>query len=54
MQKIFIALIGLILAGSLAGCNTFSGAGKDLQQGGKAITHAANANKAKPSKYSAN
>ena len=26
------------LFGTLAGCNTMEGAGKDIQQGGKAIT----------------
>jgi len=34
MATLFVA--GLF--GTLAGCNTMKGAGKDIQQGGKAIT----------------
>ncbi len=34
-----IFLVGLIFG--LTACNTFSGAGKDIQQGGKAITKTA-------------
>jgi entericidin B len=41
MRGIFVPLLAtLFLAsvfGTLAGCNTVEGAGKDIQQGGKAI-----------------
>ena len=33
------------LFGSVAGCNTVEGAGKDIQQGGKAIKDEANEHK---------
>ena len=35
-----LVLVGLI--GNLAGCNTIEGAGKDIEQGGKAIKNEAN------------
>ena len=41
IRRIFVPLLAtLFLAsvfGTLAGCNTMEGAGKDIQQGGKAI-----------------
>ncbi|MBI2800500.1 MAG: entericidin A/B family lipoprotein [Gammaproteobacteria bacterium] len=41
MKKIFVPLLATLFAaslfGTLAGCNTVEGAGKDIQQGGKAI-----------------
>ena len=43
-------LIALLVAASfalLAGCNTVEGAGKDIQQGGKAITNEAREQKDK-------
>ncbi|WP_116474105.1 entericidin A/B family lipoprotein [Zobellella maritima] len=40
-RKILAVLMALGLLGSLAGCNTFAGAGKDIQQGGEAIEEAA-------------
>jgi predicted small secreted protein len=33
--------------GSLSGCNTMEGAGKDIEQGGKAIKNEANEQKSK-------
>ncbi|WP_298715757.1 entericidin A/B family lipoprotein [uncultured Oceanisphaera sp.] len=42
MVKILLAtLISIGLAVGLAGCNTFAGAGKDIQQGGEAVEEAA-------------
>ncbi len=49
MKKILTLFMGLIFISTLAGCNTFSGAGKDLQKGGKAITRSAERNK--PAQY---
>ena len=40
---LFAALFLASLFGMLAGCNTMEGAGKDIQQGGKAITDEAKA-----------
>lgn len=42
-MKKFLAtsLILLMAAGTLAGCNTISGAGKDVQEGGQAVQDAA-------------
>lgn len=41
IKRIFTTLLaGLVLAGvfgSLSGCNTIEGAGKDIERGGKAI-----------------
>ena len=46
IKRIFAALLAtLFLAGTVAtlsGCNTMEGAGKDIQQGGKAIKDEAN------------
>lgn len=41
MRKLIplVATLGLLLG--LAACNTVAGAGKDLQQGGKAVTNQA-------------
>ena len=48
-KRIFAALLATIfLAGmtvTLTACNTVEGAGKDIQQGGKAIKDEANENK---------
>ena len=35
------ALVCILAAGSFAGCNTFRGAGKDIQRGGAAVENAA-------------
>lgn len=40
MTKLITAIAVLSLLG-LAACNTIEGAGKDLQQGGKAVTNQA-------------
>jgi entericidin B len=41
-EKIFPSLVVLTLAAFVAsGCNTFKGAGRDIQKGGKAIENAA-------------
>ncbi|MES2181620.1 MAG: entericidin A/B family lipoprotein [Pseudomonadota bacterium] len=49
IKKILVSLLTtLFLAGALAtlsGCNTVEGAGKDIQQGGKAIKDEANEHK---------
>ena len=40
MKQLFIPLLATLFAASLlgtVGCNTVEGAGKDIQQGGKAI-----------------
>jgi len=46
IKRIFVLLLAtLFLAGAaatLTGCNTVEGAGKDIQQGGKAIKDEAN------------
>ncbi len=51
IRKILASLLAtLFLAsafGTLAGCNTMEGAGKDIQQGGKAITDEAKEQKDK-------
>ena len=42
MKRIFAPLLAAFFAvgflGTLAGCNTVDGAGKDIQQGGRAIS----------------
>lgn len=49
IKRIFVLLlVTLFLAGAaatLTGCNTVEGAGKDIQQGGKAIKDEANEHK---------
>lgn len=49
INRIFLPLLALLfLAGTavtLTGCNTIEGAGKDIQQGGKAIKDEANEHK---------
>ena len=40
-KKIMATLMVVGLVGGLAGCNTFAGAGKDIQRGGEAIEGAA-------------
>jgi entericidin B len=51
IRKIFATLLAtLFLAGvfgTLAGCNTVEGAGKDIEQGGKSISNEARENKDK-------
>ncbi|WP_207458041.1 entericidin A/B family lipoprotein [Azospirillum sp. SYSU D00513] len=37
-----LALLGTVIAGSLAACNTFEGVGQDVQSGGRAIEGTAN------------
>lgn len=44
----FIAI--LVTALCLSACNTFSGMGKDIEAGGKAITNAANHDSSPPKK----
>lgn len=41
MKKLMAVLMVAGLVGGLAGCNTFAGAGKDVQRGGEAVTDAA-------------
>ena len=43
--SVLAALFLVGLFGSIAGCNTVEGAGKDIQQGGKAIKDEARENK---------
>ncbi len=49
IRKIMASLMAVLfvagLFGTLAGCNTMEGAGKDIQQGGKAITDEAREHK---------
>ena len=49
IKKTFASLLAmLLLAGAavtISGCNTVEGAGKDIQQGGKAIKDEANEHK---------
>ena len=49
INKILASLLAALfmagLFGSVAGCNTVEGAGKDIQQGGKAIKDEARENK---------
>jgi len=40
-MKMLIALIATFFAISLTGCNTFQGAGKDIERGGEKIQGAA-------------
>ena len=41
-QKFVTALVlGAVLSISALGCNTFKGAGKDIQEGGQAVENAA-------------
>ncbi|WP_267352138.1 MULTISPECIES: entericidin A/B family lipoprotein [unclassified Gilliamella] len=41
-RKMLMLMLGLVMATFVVGCNTVSGVGKDVQSGGKAITHTAN------------
>ncbi len=41
LKKLMTVLIVAGLAVGLYGCNTFAGAGKDIQQGGEAVEDAA-------------
>ena len=41
MKKSTLALIALLGLGALSACNTVSGAGKDIQGGGEAISDTA-------------
>ncbi|MDO8786848.1 MAG: entericidin A/B family lipoprotein [Sulfuritalea sp.] len=49
IKKIFTTLMATMfltgLFGAVAGCNTVEGAGKDIQQGGQAITEEAREHK---------
>ena len=49
LNKIFMSLLAVLftagLFGSIAGCNTVEGAGKDIQAGGAAIKDEARENK---------
>ena len=49
INKIFASLLAVLfmagLSGSVAGCNTVEGAGKDIQAGGAAIKNEASENK---------
>jgi predicted small secreted protein len=42
MKKLISLLTVLVLMGSVAGCSTVEGIGKDLKKGGEAIQKAAN------------
>jgi predicted small secreted protein len=45
IKKCFVSLLTILFVGSffgtLAGCNTVEGAGKDIEQGGRAIKNEA-------------
>ena len=42
LRQFTMALIVMIIAGVVAsGCNTFKGAGRDIQKGGQAVENAA-------------
>jgi predicted small secreted protein len=43
--KTYVALFACCVVGLLSACNTVEGAGQDLQQGGHAISKAANNSK---------
>jgi predicted small secreted protein len=45
VSSLFATLFLAGLFGSVAGCNTIEGAGKDIQQGGKVIKDEARENK---------
>jgi entericidin B len=49
LKRIFVLLLSTLFLASttatLTGCNTIEGAGKDIQQGGKAIENKANEHK---------
>ena len=49
IKRIVVPLLAAMfvagLSGTLAGCNTMAGAGKDIQQGGKSIQNEANEHK---------
>ena len=49
IKRIFVLLLAALFlasaAATLTGCNTMEGAGKDIQQGGKAIKDEANEHK---------
>ena len=51
IKRIFASLLAALFFigffGPIAGCNTMEGAGKDIQQGGKAITDEAKEQKDK-------
>ncbi len=45
-MKKLIAIVGAVMfASSLAACNTFQGAGKDIERGGEKVQDAASRNK---------
>ncbi|KFF48044.1 MULTISPECIES: entericidin A/B family lipoprotein [Salinicola] len=41
-RLIALSLLALLGAGILSGCNTVSGAGQDIEEGGEAVQDAAN------------
>lgn len=41
MKTLLATLMAVGLAAGLAGCNTFAGAGQDIQRGGQAVEEAA-------------
>jgi predicted small secreted protein len=45
LAYLLVAFVTLSSIASLSGCNTMEGAGKDVQQGGKAIKDEANEHK---------
>jgi predicted small secreted protein len=46
IKTIFVSLLAtLFLAGTMVACNTIAGAGKDVEQGGKAVKDEANEHK---------
>jgi entericidin B len=40
-MKKFVALLALLLIGSLSGCNTMQGLGKDIERGGEKLQNSA-------------
>jgi entericidin B len=41
LRKLMMMLMAMGLAAGLYGCNTFAGAGQDIEQGGEAVQEAA-------------
>ncbi|WP_081301220.1 entericidin A/B family lipoprotein [Gilliamella sp. wkB178] len=40
-RKMFVLMLGVIMATLVVGCNTVKGVGQDVQSGGKAISKSA-------------
>lgn len=41
LRTVAWVLLGIVVVGNIAGCNTIRGIGKDIQAGGRAIERAA-------------